>query len=306
MHTLHHLSRRNFLKNSTLVLTGAALMPDSLLAGWKRKEITGIQLYSIQDDMRKDPLGTLQQLAAIGYRYVEHANYADRKFYGYTPVEFKKVLRDLGMKMRSGHTVLGAQHWDNSKKDFTDLWKWTIEDAAIVGQKYVISPWLDGRYRKTYDELKRYMEVFNKSGELCQKSGLKFGYHNHHFEFTDQLNNTRVYDIILQNTDPKLVAQQLDTGNLYNGGAIALDVVKQYPGRFELMHVKDEVLSNGGHDKYESTIIGTGIVNLKEVLDAGRKSGGTRHFIIEQEAYQGKSPMECAKQDYAVMKKWGY
>ncbi len=306
MHTLHHLSRRNFLKNSTLVLTGAALMPDSLLAGWKRKEITGIQLYSIQDDMRKDPLGTLQQLAAIGYRYVEHANYADRKFYGYTPVEFKKVLRDLGMKMRSGHTVLGAQHWDNSKKDFTDLWKWTIEDAAIVGQKYVISPWLDERYRKTYDELKRYMEVFNKSGELCQKSGLKFGYHNHHFEFTDQLNNTRVYDIILQNTDPKLVAQQLDTGNLYNGGAIALDVVKQYPGRFELMHVKDEVLSNGGHDKYESTIIGTGIVNLKEVLDAGRKSGGTRHFIIEQEAYQGKSPMECAKQDYAVMKKWGY
>lgn len=306
MHTPHHPSRRNFLKTSALALAGTALLPDPLLAVWKRKEIMGIQLYSVRDDMRKDPLGTLKQLAAMGYRYVEHANYADRKFYGYKPLEFKKVLRGLGMKMRSGHTVLGAQHWDESKKDFTDAWKWTIEDAAIVGQKYVISPWLDERYRQTYDDLKRYMEVFNKSGALCKKSGLKFGYHNHHFEFVEQLNGRKVYDVILQNTDPTLVAQQLDTGNLYNGGVVALDIVKQYPGRFELMHVKDEIESKGGHDKYESTVLGAGIVNLQEVLDLGRKSGGTRHFIIEQEAYQGKNPMDCAREDYAVMKKWGY
>lgn len=266
----------------------------------------GIQLYSIRDDMKKDPLGSLKQLAGMGYKYVEHANYADRKFYGYTPLEFKKVLSDLGMKMLSGHTRLDPVHWDESKKDFTDVWKKTVEDAAIVGQKYVISPWINEQYRKTYDDLKGYMDVFNKCGELCKKSGMKFGYHNHHFEFADKLNNIKVYDIIMQNTDPKLVAQQLDTGNLYNGGAAAIDIVKQYPGRFELMHVKDETASVSGPDKYESTILGNGIANIKDVVDLGRKSGGTRHFIIEQEAYQGKSPMDCAKEDYKIMKMWGY
>ena len=85
------------------------------------------------------------------------------------------------------------------------------------------------------------MEVFNKSGELCQKSGMKFGYHNHDFEFSQKLNDMTVYDIILQNTDPKLVIQQLDIGNMYNGGAKALDIVKKYPGRIESMHVKDEI-----------------------------------------------------------------
>jgi sugar phosphate isomerase/epimerase len=150
------------------------------------------------------------------------------------------------------------------------------------------------------------MEVFNKSGELCKKSGMKFGYHNHDFEFSQKLNNMLVYDIILQNTDPSLVAQQLDIGNMYNGGATALEVMKKYPGRFESMHVKDEIKSSSGNDKYESTILGKGIVPVKEVLDLGRKSGGTIHFIIEQESYQGKTPLECVKEDLAIMKKWGY
>jgi sugar phosphate isomerase/epimerase len=135
------------------------------------------------------------------------------------------------------------------------------------------------------------------------------GYHNHDFEFSTVLNNKKIFDIILQNTDPQLVAQQLDMGNLYNGGAIAIAVVMQYPGRFELMHVKDEIKtppSSASKDKYESTILGEGIVNTKQVCDLGRKSGGTQYFIIEQESYQGKSPLDCAKADLEIMKKWGY
>src|SRR5437773_1285084 len=124
--------------------------------------------------------------------------------------------------MRSGHTVMGRQHWDESKKDFTDAWKYTVEDASKVGQDYVISPWLDESYRKNYDDLKKYMEVFNKSGELCKKSGMRFGYHNHDFEFKEKLNGEKV------------------------------------------------------------------------------------HYIIEQESYQGKSPLQCAKEDLGIMKSWGY
>ena len=299
-------SRRIFIKNSALAIAGTTVLSREFLAAAKTKQIVGIQLYSVREDMKKDPAGTLKQLADMGYKYVEHANYVDRKFYGYSAAEFKKLLKDLGLQMRSGHTVMNRQHWDDDKKDFTDLWRWTVEDAAIIGQDYVISPWLDDSYRKNYDDLKRYMEVFNKSGELCKKSGMKFGYHNHDFEFREKLNGIPVYDIIMNNTDPKLVIQQLDIGNLYNGGAKAMDIVKQYPSRFSSLHVKDEIAATGGNEHYESTVLGAGIVNVKAVIDEVRKNSKNVHYIIEQESYQGKSTLDCAKEDLAIMKKWGY
>lgn len=299
-------SRRTFLKNSSLAIAATGLLPGVSFDPNFKKRILGIQLYSVRDDMKTDPAGTLKKLSEMGYRYVEHASYVDRKFYGYGAREFKNLLNGMGLKMLSGHTVMAPKHWDAAKKDFTDEWKYTVEDAAVVGQEYVISPWLDESLRKTYDDILRYMDVFNKCGELCKKSGMKFGYHNHDFEFNTVLNNKKVFDIIMQHTDPELVAQQLDMGNLYNGGAIAIAIVMQYPGRFELMHVKDEIKATSGPEKYESTILGEGIVNTRQVADLGRKSGGTSQFIIEQESYQGKTPLDCARADLAIMKKWGY
>ncbi len=301
-------TRRTFIKQSALTIAGASLLSKNLFAASKPAESLGVQLYSVRDDMKKDPMGTLKLVAKAGYKNVEHANYVDRKFYGYTPSEFKKILNDLGLTMLSGHTVMGRQHWDAAKNDFTDTWKYTVEDAAAMGQQYVISPWLDDSYRKNYDDLKKYMEVFNKSGELCKKSGMKFGYHNHDFEFSQSLNGQKVFDIILQNTDPSLVAQQLDIGNMYHAGGIALDIMKQYPGRFDSMHVKDEIKAAKGGEmggSYESTILGKGIIPVKEIVDLGRKSGTTL-FIIEQESYQGMQPIDTVKQDYEIMKKWGY
>ncbi|MES1225891.1 MAG: twin-arginine translocation signal domain-containing protein, partial [Bacteroidota bacterium] len=87
-------SRRTFIKKSALTIAGASLLSKNLLAGYKSDELVGVQLYSVRDDMRKDPLGTLKQIAAIGYKNVEHANYVDRKFYGYSATEFKKILSD--------------------------------------------------------------------------------------------------------------------------------------------------------------------------------------------------------------------
>jgi sugar phosphate isomerase/epimerase len=82
--------------------------------------------------------------------------------------------------------------------------------------------------------------------------------------------------------------------------------MKKYPGRFESMHVKDEIKATEGNQPYESTILGKGVIPVKEVIDLGRKAGGTIHFIIEQESYQGKTPLESMKEDLAIMKKWGY
>jgi hypothetical protein len=80
-------------------------------------------------------------------------------------------------------------------------------------------------------------------------------------------------------------------------------VAKKYPGRFSSMHVKDEIQTGPG--KYESTILGKGIVPVKDLIDLGRKSG-TLHFIVEQEAYQGRPPLDCVKEDLAIMRRWGY
>jgi sugar phosphate isomerase/epimerase len=300
-------SRRNFVKATSLTAFGAVMLPGSIMAkGRKSTGIVGLQLYSVRDDMSKDPVGTLRQLAGMGYVYVEHANYIDRKFYGYRAEEFRKILDDLGLKMVSGHTVMSGQDWEEARKDFSDKWKNTIEDAAILGQEYVISPFMDSSMRGTYDDFIRYMGVFNKCGELCHKHGMKFGYHNHDFEFSEKLNGEKLFDIMMKTIDPKLVVIQLDIGNLYNGGAVAIDVVKQYPGRFENIHVKDEIKATGGNEKYESTILGEGIVDTKNVVDTAARIGGTRCYIIEQESYQGKTPLECVKKDLEVMKQWGY
>lgn len=299
-------SRRTFIKSGAMALTATALIPESVFAAKKQMGIIGVQLYSVRDDMEKDPIGSLTQVAKMGYKYVEHANYVNGKFYGYAPVEFKKVLDELGLKMISGHTVMGKEHWDEGKNDFADSWKKTIDDAGILEQKYVVSPSMDESMRKTYSDFKHYMDIFNKCGELCKKRGMKFGYHNHDFEFSEKLNNEKLFDIMMKSMDPELVVVQLDIGNLYNGGGIALDVVNQYPGRFENIHVKDEIPATEGTEKYESTIIGTGIVNAKKVLELATEKGGTKVYIIEQESYQGKTPMACIKEDLEIMKKWGY
>jgi sugar phosphate isomerase/epimerase len=299
-------NRRGFIKTGALAVAGAVISSRQLLAAAKKKGILGVQLYSIRDDMSKDPLGSLKKVAQMGYVYVEHANYVNRKLYGWSATEFRKVLDDLGLKMISGHTVMGYEQYDSVKKDFTDSWKQTVEDAAILGQKYVTSPWMDERFRDTPDNFKRCMEIYNSCGRLCQKNGMKFGYHNHDFEFSQKLNGEKLFDVMMKSIDPELVVVQLDIGNLYSGGGVAMDVVKQYPGRFENVHVKDVVKVAGEGDKYESTIVGEGIVDVKSVMNTLITKGGMEVYIIEQESYNGQPPMQCIEKDLAVLKSWGY
>ncbi len=303
-------SRRSFLRNSAFGLGALAFASPALqaLAAAKYKKLVGVQLYSVRDDMKRDPQSTLEALAQMGYKYVEHANYIDRKFYGLEAKEFKKRLDDLGLKMPSGHTVMGKKHWDEGKNEFTDLWKYTVEDAAVLGQELVISPSIDMAIRKDKNLLLKYMDIFNKSGELCQKSGMRFGYHNHDFEFSEKLDGELLYDIMLNNTDPTLVAQQLDIGNMINGGGVPAEVMKKFPGRFVSMHVKDEVPAKSGHEHFESTILGkgSGQIDVQALVKLGDKEGGTKHFIIEQEAYQGLKPLDCMKENIAIMRGWGY
>ncbi|MEY4812685.1 MAG: hypothetical protein RLZZ462_1558 [Bacteroidota bacterium] len=303
-------SRRKFIQNTGIALLGIGMTPSAL---WSKnisadaKTLIGIQLYAVRDAMFKDPLGTLKALSKMGYQYIEHANYVNRKLYGYTPIEFKKILDDLGMKMPSGHTSLNANHWDANKKEFTAAWKYTIDDAVTLGQDYVISPWIDEKVRTSYDALMRQLEQFNLSGELCLESGMQFGYHNHNFEFIEKVNGQLIYDIILKETDPELVIHQLDFGNMFGIGARGMDWIKKYPGRFVSVHVKDEIKVPIGemNDQHESTILGNGLVDPKAVCLLAKAIGGTKQFIIEQESYQGIAPLECARINLERIKTWG-
>jgi sugar phosphate isomerase/epimerase len=303
-------SRRKFIQNTGIALLGIGIAPTAL---WSKntiadaKTLIGIQLYAVRDNMFKDPLGTLKALSKMGYQYIEHANYVNRKLYGYTPIEFKKILDDLGMKMPSGHTSLNASHWNNQKKAFTDAWKYTIDDAVTLGQDYVISPWIDEKVRTSYDALMHQLEQFNLSGELCLDSGMQFGYHNHNFEFIEKVNGQLIYDIILKETDPELVIHQLDFGNMFGIGARGMDWIKKYPGRFVSVHVKDEIKVPIGemNDQHDSTILGNGLVDPKAVCLLAKAIGGTKQFIIEQESYQGIPPLECARINLERIKTWG-
>src|SRR4051794_31653118 len=298
-------SRRKFIKNNAMVLAGSALLPKILSAAKNKIDhILGVQLYSVRDDMHKDPSGTLKQLKSAGFEYVEHAGYENRKFYGYTPDEFKKLLNDLGLKMETGHSSLEAKQWDKSKNDFTDEWKYTIEDSAKVELKYVISPGVDESVSKTMDDYKWYMDLLNKSGELCKKSGLTFAYHSESYEFNHELDHTRLYDLLLKLTDPSLVAQQIDIGNMYGPGGRAMDYLTRYKGRIALMHVKD-VKKKASGDGYESAPLGTGVVGVKEAIDFARDFG-TKYFIIEEAPSQNETALDSCKENLKIMKGWGF
>jgi sugar phosphate isomerase/epimerase len=298
-------SRRTFLKSGAMVALGAAILPRSAFASGSQEVVVGLQLYSVRDDMMKDPKGSLKKLADMGYKVVEHAGYANGKFYGFSPSEFKKILGDLGLKMYSGHVEFGMQVWDASKKDFTDGWKQTVEDAAYMGQKFVLTPELAENAQKDYDTLLKVIDLWNKCGELCQKHGMKFGYHDD-FEGDTMLHNMKLYDIIMKYADPKLTIQQFDIANLYNAaGTNPIDIIKKYPGRFPSLHVKDVLKEKNQRNSHDSTILGKGVLDVKDVLGLAVKSGSWL-MIIEQESYQNESPMDCVKDDLAAMKKWGY
>src|SRR5881275_1733425 len=103
-------SRRQFIKNSSITVSGSALLPRFILQEKQStNHVLGIQLWTVKDYMEKDPTGTLKRLQKMGYTHVEAAGYEKRKFYGYSAADFKKLLADTGLKMPSGHSFLGAE-----------------------------------------------------------------------------------------------------------------------------------------------------------------------------------------------------
>lgn len=266
-------TRRHFIKSAGALAIGSMILPEFTFAMARIKN-PGIQLYTVRTEMLADAKGTLKQLASLGIKQIESARSAKGNYYGLTGKEMKQECKDLDMTLRSGHVAVDAK------------WQQTMEDAAEAGQEYLICSSMPSS-GQTIDNYKRTAEVFNRSGEECKKMGLKFGYHNHDYEF-EKVGGQVLYDVLMDNTDPKLVHMELDLGWVVASGNDPLEYFKKYKGRFPLWHLKDMDLQ-----KKHSTEFGKGGLDIVKVLQNQNESG-LKYFFIEQEEY-AKTPLESMK-----------
>lgn len=270
----------------------------------------GIQLWTVKEDLAKDTKGVLKSLADYGYSHVE--SFAPEKstiFWGMKPADFKAYLDSINLKMYSAHCNPAYSMDKKLEGEFSKL----VDDAASIGMKYLINPFLGEL--KTQDDWKKAIEGFNRQGEICNKAGIRFGYHNHHFEFKKFADGTSSEQMMLDGTDPKLVDFELDLYWVVKAGENPEEWLKKYSNRFKLVHIKDhfkddklkEVLAKEKPtDDFwpvgASCDLGTGKIDFAQVLSTA-KANGVEYFIVEQERFDGSTPMKSAEADANYMKK---
>ncbi len=315
-------SRRKFLQQSGALALGSLLLPRmadaSFLAAKSYRQSIGIQLYTLSDLMTTDTKGTLQKVAAIGYKELETAATPKGYYYGYKPKEFAAMVKDMGMHWRSQH-VIGAP-FDTSKME-ANIKKMTGGDEAKAKElmnrfKFMATiPTLKSNYQQladeaaegglnylvcasipvgTLDEIKTAADVFSKAGEACKKVGVQFAYHNHTTEF-DQVEGVRPFDYILNNTDKDLVKMELDLAWATRANQDPVALFASHPGRFPLWHVKD--LDKVNKSPAE---VGSGIVDFKRVFEHAKESG-MKYFFVEQD--QPPQPLQNVTNSYNYLNK---
>lgn len=272
--------------------------PTSEIKPVAAKKFGGLALYTVRDAMGKDPKGTLKAVADAGYAYVESANYADGKFYGMTPAEFKSYLGSLGLTAKSAH--MGMVNMENADQ--------LIADVKAAGITYFVIPVppmgmfkFDPATRSmgmtgTADELVKIMDIL---GEKCHKAGLQLLYHNHDFEFKPLADGTVIEDVLLEKCNPKYVNFQMDLFWVTKAEVDPLVYFEKYPGRFKAWHVKD--MSTEG----VFAPVGTGTIDFKRIL-AAKKQSGMEFYLVEQDNTFGLDPLEAIKISHAGLVEIGF
>ena len=188
------------------------------------------------------------------------------------------------MKIISSHCDIG--------KDFEKK----AAEATEIGMKYLICPWKGPQ--KSLDNFKQFADEVNQKGEICKKNGIRFAYHNHDYSFT-AMEGQFPQDIMMKNTDAGLVDFEMDMYWVVTGGQDIEAWLKKYPNRFRLCHVKDRAKNT--KEKDASCIVGTGSIDYPKILKTAKKSG-VQYFIIEQERWDGTTPLKAAEADAVYMK----
>jgi sugar phosphate isomerase/epimerase len=290
------MNRRTFLGTAATV-AAATLFNRSMswAAADHHIDKLGVQLYTVRDQMKKDFEGTIAKVASIGYKEVEFAGY-----FRHTPQQVRAVLDKNGLTSPSCHV--------DYKVLAPDQWPSQLESAKIIGQAYIVNPWIPEELRKTDDDWKRAADTFNRAGEAARNAGTQFAYHNHWFEFLP-VNGRRPYDMLLQMCDPNLVKMELDLCWITVAGADPLEYFDRYPGRFPLVHVKDikkrpKVSTSGSQDFGSSlkdmTEVGSGMIDWKRIFAQSDKAG-IKHYIVEHD--KPAAPFDSIKTSYEYLNK---
>jgi len=287
-------TRRSFLKSTSLLSAGLFISPSAFK---NKKHLIGLQLYTVRDAMGKDPSATLAKVAQIGYSSVEGATYTgSKKFYGMSPSDFKKVLKQNGLIIPSAHYRLGEEKIKGEIVSGTLLHDWdkAVDDAAEVGIKYMVCAYLSDAERGDLNHYKYVADQLNIAGERCKKSGIQLCYHNHDFEFVKQ-GNIYPYDILMT-TDKDLVKMEIDLYWITKAGQDPIALFNQHPGRFPLWHVKD--MDNTPAKDF--TEVGKGIIDFKEIFKHKNKAG-MKYFFVEQDKCPG-SPFDSITKSIKYIK----
>ena len=276
------MDRRTFIGS----VTAATLMRR---LGWAasghRIEKIGLELYTVRYDLQKDFAGTLSKVAKIGYKEVELAGYFSHiPEFNPSPKRTREILDEDGLSAPSTHVPYSALAPEN--------WPRVIEASKILGHDFIVNPSVDREVLKQTDGWKRAAETFNRAGEQSQKAGIKFGYHNHVEEFK-AVDGKLPYDILLSETDPKLVKMEMDLGWAHEAGVDAITYFEKYPGRFPLVHVKD-FDKNG-----MMTEVGSGVVDWKGIF-AKSDVAGINHYFVEHD--QPMLPFMSIQKSYEYLK----
>lgn len=278
--------------------TVAATSPkvSAKVASQSRAYKLGLQLFSVNDDMNRDPLGTLEAVKAMGYEDFEIYGFDPESvtYYGLEATRLKNNLEALGLTVTSGH--YGFSEYFDAPEDrrrwFTDR---CIQGAKALGSPYITWPWLAPEFRNPAG-FRKLAGILNRIGEQVQAAGLGFAYHNHGFEFEADGEETH-YDILLRETDPDLVKLQMDLYWVVHAGRTTpQQLVDAHPGRFVMWHIKD--MDTRTRDYTE---MGNGSIHYPNILPDPDASG-LEYYYIEQGGNFASTPLESAAASAAYFK----
>ena len=285
-------NRRDFLKITAAGSVGMMLLGGNEafagIADDRKKFGVGLQLYTIRDAISADLLGSLKKLSDLGYKTLELAGYANGKFYGKSPAEFKKIVGDLGMDVISSHSAV------ESTGITTENAKLMADSHAALGAKFVIQPWINEQDRNI-ETYKRMIGDWNKVGKIMKGVGIQFGYHNHNFEFAKINGKVPYYDIFMPEMDKDLITMELDLFWASKAGQDPIAMFNKYPGRFQLLHFKDmktkqppffEVIKDDICD------VGAGVIDFKKIW-ASKKVAGAKYLFVEDDNQGLGKPFEA-------------
>lgn len=230
-----------------------------------------LELYSVREELAKDPRGTLKRVAEMGYEGVEFAGFP------LPAEELRGIIDEVGLICCSSHTPL--EHLLAPKIEET------IAVNRTLGNRMLICPWISGEYAGSAEGWRRGAQLFNSIAAQLAPHGMLTGYHNHHIEFQPLENGETPWDIFFSNTN-KEVVMQLDTGNALHGGGLSVPILEQFPGRAVSLHLKPYSRSEAakGENRGYDPLIGDDEIPWDRVFELAETTGATEWYVVEYES----------------------